>query len=38
LAKGLEHKLFYREVPQAGHEYPVYILNDIMVFWDKSCK
>jgi len=38
LAKGLEHKLFYREVPQGGHEYSVYILNDIMAFWDKSCK
>jgi len=38
LAKGLEHKLFYREVPPAGHEYPVYILNDIMAFWDKCCK
>jgi sugar lactone lactonase YvrE len=38
LAKGLEDKLFYRQVPQQGHEYSVYILNDVMAFWDKFCK
>lgn len=26
------------EVPQAGHAYDVYDLNEIMAFWDKFCK
>ncbi|MBD3675916.1 MAG: hypothetical protein HUJ26_20600 [Planctomycetaceae bacterium] len=36
--QGMGNKFFYKEVPQAGHEYDVYHLNEIMAFWDRFCK
>ena len=37
-AKGWQDKVLYLEVPLGGHEYNIYDLNEIMVFWDKFCK
>ena len=34
----LDHSCLYFSSPKAGHEYDVYHLNEIIEFFDKSCK
>lgn len=35
---GLGDRCLYFSSPKAGHEYDVYHLNEIIAFFDKSCK